>query len=99
LTNLQQLDIKHNEVAYLPPEMGYLIQCSKMDLSHNMITEVPWEFGELENTLNILDISHNPVVIPPKPEINKGVKAMLGWLKKNEKEGRKAKVSGLGLKS
>lgn len=37
LTNLQQLEAKHNEISLLPPEMGLLVKCSKMDLSHNMV--------------------------------------------------------------
>jgi hypothetical protein len=41
--------------------------------------------GELEETLTTLDVSHNPLVIPPKMEVNKGTRLMLNWLKKNEK--------------
>lgn len=68
-----------------------------MDLSHNMITELPWEVGSLDR-LTVLDLSHNPTVIPPKPVLNKGTPAVLAWLKRNEREGRKAKVLGLTLK-
>ena len=37
LTNLQQLEAKHNEISLLPPEMGFMVKCAKMDLSHNMV--------------------------------------------------------------
>lgn len=51
-----------------------------------MLTELPWELGSLEKNLNNLDISHNPLVVPPKAVINKGTKEILIWLQKNEKE-------------
>lgn len=63
-----------------------------------MLTELPWEFGRLENSLKILDVGYNPLVIPPRPIVDKGTSAILDWLKKNEEKGRKARVSGLGLK-
>lgn len=69
--------------------------CTKIDLSHNMLTELPWEMANL-SALNILDVGHNPLIIPPRSAIQKGTQEVLLWLKKNEKEGRKSKVSGLG---
>jgi len=54
--------------------------------------------GGLTQYLNILEVGHNPLVIPPRPVVNKGTAEILQWLKKNEKEGRKGKVSGLGIK-
>ena len=54
----------------LPPEIGKLGACSKLDLSHNMLTELPWELGGMEKTLNILELGHNPLVIPPRPGIS-----------------------------
>jgi hypothetical protein len=68
-----------------------------MDLSHNMLTEIPWEMGALEESLAQMNVDHNPLVVPPKVIVNKGTPAMLNWLAKNEAQGRKAKVSGLGL--
>ena len=47
--------------------------------------------------MTTLDVSHNPLVVPPKPVVQKGCNAMLGWLKANEAEGRKKKVQGLAL--
>jgi Leucine-rich repeat (LRR) protein len=99
--NLQQLtilDIKTNEVSDLPPELGKLQALTKFDMSHNMVTELPWEMGQLAN-LGTLDVTHNPLIIPPKPVTVRGTSATIAWLKANEKAGRKAKVSGLGLKS
>jgi len=62
-----------------------------------MLTELPWDMA-LMTELKNLDVSHNPLVIPPRPVIQKGTEAILEWIKKNEKEGRKGKVSGLGMK-
>jgi Leucine-rich repeat (LRR) protein len=165
LKELQLLDLKSNELAELPAEIGMLKLCTKIDISHNMLTvpppqvilnslellrnncshkyssfsfsvsflslfsffsvtfhfslllfiftflfslfssfvtnenvqELPWEMGNL-TVLNILDVGHNPLIIPPRPVINKGTTEVLLWLKKNEKEGRKTKVTGLSQK-
>ena len=53
-----------------------------------MLTELPWELGQLDKNLNILDVGHNPLIIPPRPVINKGTAEIVAWLKKNEKEVR-----------
>jgi hypothetical protein len=66
-------------------------------MSHNMVTELPWELGNLVGSLTQLNVDHNPLIVPPKVVITKGTEGMLDWLAKNEKTGRKAKVSGLGL--
>lgn len=44
------------------------------------------ELGRLESTLHVMELGHNPLVIPPGPIVNKGTSAILEWLKKNEKE-------------
>jgi hypothetical protein len=63
-----------------------------------MLAELPWEMWRLEPTVKLIDVQYNPLIIPPRPIVDKGTAAMLDWLKKNEEKGRKAKVSGLGLK-
>jgi hypothetical protein len=40
----------------------------------------------LDKKLNILEVGHTPLVIPPTAVVNKGTEAILDWLKKNEKE-------------
>lgn len=50
-----------------------------------MMTELPWEMGHLLQ-ITILDVSHNPLVVPPRDIQNKGTHAILRWLKENEKE-------------
>jgi hypothetical protein len=35
--------------------------------------------------LEVMDISHNPLVIPPPDVLNRGTPAVLAWLRKNEK--------------
>jgi len=97
LVNLESLDIKSNEISNLPDDVGKLVKCKKMDYGHNMLTELPWDLARLESSLNVLELGHNPLVIPPRPIINRGTPEVLKWLKQNEKEGRKAKVSGLGI--
>ncbi|EGG17880.1 leucine-rich repeat-containing protein [Cavenderia fasciculata] len=97
LVELQLADFKSNEIADLPETLGGWKNVTKIDLSHNMLTELPWELGQLEGTLTILDVGHNPLTIPPNPIVIKGTEAIVQWLKKNEKEGRKGKVSGLEI--
>jgi len=63
-----------------------------------MLTELPWEMGNM-NELKTLDLSHNPLVIPPRVIIQQGTESVIKWIKTNEKEGRKGKVSGLGIQS
>jgi len=99
LAAIEVIDAKHNELSKLPIEVGNLATLKKFDLSHNMLTELPWELGNLEKTVKLIDVNYNPLVIPPRPVVDKGTGAMLNWLVKNEEKGRKAKVSGLGLKT
>jgi hypothetical protein len=38
MKELQLLDLKSNELAELPAEIGQLRMCTKVDISHNMLT-------------------------------------------------------------
>jgi len=60
-----------------------------------MLTELPWELGRLETSLKLLDVQYNPLVIPPRPIIDKGTAIMLNWLAKNEERGKAARKGGL----
>jgi len=78
------LDIKGNELKELPEEICRCTALTKIDMSQNLVTMLPWELHKLE-ALATLDVERNPLVIPPRPEVAKGTKAMLKFLKDNEK--------------
>ena len=65
-------------------------------MSQNMVTQLPVEMGQMD-TLQQLDVAHNPMFIPPGPEINKGTRNMIEWLREHEKQIREGKVKGLGV--
>lgn len=82
-----------------PPEIGDLTALGKLDVSHNMLTELPWELHQLTGTIRVVDVllsspslfphfqvQYNPLVIPPRPIVDKGTGAILEWLKKNEEK-------------
>jgi len=62
-----------------------------------MMKELPFELGQLER-VKMLEVSHNPLLIPPQPIVAKGADAILDWLRKNEQRGKKVKASGLGTR-
>src|SRR3990172_7829151 len=59
LTNLQQLDLRQNQITEIPPEIGQLSNLQKLILDGNRITEIPLEIGQLSN-LHWLDITGDP---------------------------------------
>jgi len=60
-----------------------------------MMTELPWELGKLEDTLKILDVQYNPLVIPPRPIVDKGTQTTLTWLAKNADKAKSTRKGGL----
>jgi Leucine-rich repeat (LRR) protein len=58
---------------------------NRIDLSHNILSRLPWSMGYLVQ-IEILDVSHNNLIIPPRSAINMGTPAMLRWLRENEKK-------------
>jgi len=60
-----------------------------------MMTELPWELGKLEDTLKMLDVQYNPLVIPPRPIVDKGTASILGWIAKNADKAKAARKGGL----
>ncbi len=97
LVGISYLEAKSNEIAELPASLGNLVNCFKMDFSHNMLTVLVPELGKLEGKLNNLEISHNPVVIPPQPVLNRGTREVLKYLRENDRLIKEGKISGLGL--
>lgn len=75
--------MKHNEVAFLPIDLGKLKKLKKFDISFNMVTHLPFELGDLQD-LKTLDVSRNPLIIPPRPIVDKGTIAILDYLAKNK---------------
>jgi hypothetical protein len=75
--------MKHNEVAFLPVDLGKLKKLKKFDISFNMVTHLPFELGDLHD-LKTLDVSRNPLIIPPRPVVDKGTIAILDYLAKNK---------------
>jgi len=99
LQNLTALDCRSNELSEIPDTIGDLLRCQKMDFSNNMLTELPWNLWKLQHgKLVVLDVNYNPLIVPPKPILNKGTPCVLEWLRRNERVGRKSKVIGLTLK-
>ena len=63
-----------------------------------MLTKLPWSMGHLVQ-IEMLDVTHNNLIVPPRSAQNMGVPAMLKWLRDNAKTGKNQRVTGLGLKS
>eukprot|EP01106_Pelomyxa_sp_JSP_P010100 TRINITY_DN2715_c0_g2_i4.p1 TRINITY_DN2715_c0_g2~~TRINITY_DN2715_c0_g2_i4.p1 ORF type:complete len:149 (+),score=31.55 TRINITY_DN2715_c0_g2_i4:190-636(+) len=97
LVDLVFLDVKENQIKTVPDTLGNLKKLQRMDLSHNMVTKLPCEMGDLADTLQVLDVEHNPLNIPPGPEVLKGTTSMLRWLKVHERDIKEGRVSVLGV--
>ncbi len=57
-STIENLYLGNNEIAELPPEIGWLSNLRKLDLSKNKLSTLPPEFGNLQGLLS-LDISGN----------------------------------------
>jgi hypothetical protein len=70
----------------------------RLDLSHNVLSRLPWNLGYLVQ-IEILDVSHNNLIVPPRSAVNMGTPAILKWLRENRKEGSGQRITGLGMKT
>lgn len=61
LTNLENLDVSHNQMTGIPAEIGQLHNLKTLNYSYNQITGLPLELGNLTQ-LRVLDLSGNPGV-------------------------------------
>ncbi len=57
-TNLQRLNLDHNQLHILPPEIGALTNLQTLSLDHNQLHTLPSEIGALTN-LHTLSLDHN----------------------------------------
>lgn len=65
LKNLEQLDISHNHIEVLPPQLFLCTRLRYLDLSNNMIRFIPAGMGVLQN-LQYFAISHNSLEALPE---------------------------------
>ncbi|KAL3628895.1 hypothetical protein CASFOL_027941 [Castilleja foliolosa] len=81
LTNLEILDLgsNFNDLTELPETICDLTNLKELDLSNNQIHALPDNFGRLMN-LTKLNVEQNPITVPPKEIVAKGVEAVKGYM-------------------
>lgn len=82
LSNLEVLNLgsNFNNLAELPETVGDLIKLRDLDLSNNQIHALPDTFFRLDNLFQ-LKLDGNPLMIPPMEIVNKGLEAVLEFMK------------------
>nr|XP_013803825.1 PREDICTED: LOW QUALITY PROTEIN: leucine-rich repeat-containing protein 27 [Apteryx mantelli mantelli] len=80
LPHLVWLDLRYNKIKTIPPGIGYHRQLKTLLLERNPIKELPAELGNL-TSLTALNLRHCPLEFPPKDVIQKGLKAILCFLR------------------
>jgi len=81
LSQLQWLDLRHNQLTSVPGELGQLSLLQELYLSYNQLTSVPGELGQLSQ-LHYFDLAANPNLHhPPLDVVHKGVEAILTFLR------------------
>ncbi|KAJ8417998.1 hypothetical protein AAFF_G00137070 [Aldrovandia affinis] len=81
MPNLVWLDLRNNQIAQLPPEIGQHRFLETLLLEGNPITELPLELGKLV-TLRALSLRRCPIVFPPQEVLCKGVQCILRFLRR-----------------
>ncbi|XP_066210957.1 leucine-rich repeat-containing protein 27 isoform X2 [Saccopteryx leptura] len=80
LPNLTWLDLRHNRVQELPRGIGSLRYLKTLLLERNPIKMLPVELGNVV-TLRALNLRHCPLQFPPQLVVQKGVAAILSFLR------------------
>ena len=87
--HITHLDLSHNLLTTVAPEMGVLHNLVVLNLSHNQIKELPMTLAVL-NQLVDLNVRENPLNAPPRDIVKKGTKAILSFLEGKRAEDVKA---------
>ncbi|XP_072828248.1 leucine-rich repeat-containing protein 27 isoform X2 [Vicugna pacos] len=80
LPNLTWLDLRHNRVTALPPGIGRHRHLKTLLLERNPIKMLPVELGSVA-TLRALNLRHCPLEFPPPLIVQKGLGAILTFLR------------------
>jgi Leucine-rich repeat (LRR) protein len=82
MSNLGMLNLQYNQLIELPIELSQLQGLRVLHLRSNNLRIIPRELGQLNN-LMILDISRNPSLQSPPPEVvSGGITSVLAYLRK-----------------
>lgn len=81
VTTLVKLDISNNfaDLQSLPRSIGNLEQLEELLCHNNQIRVLPDSFGML-NSLSVLKLEGNPLVMPPRDVIEKGAQAVVHYM-------------------
>jgi len=75
------LNLNHNQLSSLPPEISQLSNLTELSLENNQFSSLSPEISQLSN-LTTLSLSDNPQLSSPPPEIvEQGTQAILTYLR------------------
>ncbi|XP_029306013.1 leucine-rich repeat-containing protein 27-like isoform X2 [Cottoperca gobio] len=80
LPNLLWLDLRNNQIASLPAEIGLSRSLRTVLLEGNPISELPAELGNVI-TLKGLNLRNCPISFPPQHIVNQGLQSILQYLR------------------
>ena len=81
-THVTEIDIRHNKISILPPEIGNFPELTNLQLSDNELKDLPSEIGNLTN-LTSLSLSDNDLTSLPS-EVGKLYKLEILYLPDND---------------
>ncbi|KAL6493498.1 hypothetical protein OROGR_032277 [Orobanche gracilis] len=87
LNDLEILNLSSNfsDLTELPDTISDLTNLKELDLSNNQIHALPNTFGRLLN-LTKLNVDQNPLAVPPKEVVARGVEAIKAYMSKRRDE-------------
>jgi internalin A len=83
LRNLQTLQLAENMLAEIPASIGQLSGLRELDLADNQLTRLPKELGYLRPDI-LLNLKGNPLAEPYSTFLDRGVPALLNYLRSLE---------------